>query len=148
MREGDQYIVNGQKTWTTLGQYADMIFCLVRTDPEAKQQEGISFLLIDMKSPGITVRPIITARRRARGQRGLFRRCRVPAENLVGEENKGWTYAKYLLGHERTGIAQVGLAKRELSHLKAIAAKQIRNGTAADRGPEFPRPHRRRSRST
>jgi len=127
-RKGDKYIVNGQKTWTTLGQHADMIFCLVRTDPEAKKQEGISFLLIDMHSPGITVRPIRMLDEDAEVNEVFFDNVEVPAENLVGEENKGWTYAKYLLGHERTGIAQVGRSKRELEFLKRVAAAEQVNG--------------------
>ena len=121
-RQGDQYIVNGQKTWNTLGQYADWIFCLVRTDPNApKQQQGISFLLIDMKSPGITVRPIITMEGAHEVNEVWLENVKVPVENRIGEENKGWTYAKFLLGHERTNIAGVGASKRELQRLKDIA---------------------------
>ena len=120
-RRGDVYVVNGQKTWTTLGQHGDWIFCLVRTSHEGKPQTGISFLLIDMKSPGITVRPIITLDGEHEVNEVWFDNVEVPAENLVGEENKGWTYAKYLLGHERTNIADVNRAKRELERLKRIA---------------------------
>jgi alkylation response protein AidB-like acyl-CoA dehydrogenase len=120
-RRGDKYIVNGQKAWTTLGQYGDWIFCLVRTSTEGKPQTGISFLLIDMTSPGITVRPIITLDGEHEVNEVFFDNVEVPAENLVGEENKGWTYAKYLLGHERTNIADVNRAKRELERLKRIA---------------------------
>ena len=120
-RKGDKYIVNGPKTWTTLGQYGDWIFCLVRTSSEGKPQTGISFLLIDMKSPGITVRPIITLDGEHEVNEVWFDNVEVPAENLVGEENKGWTYAKYLLAHERTNIADVNRAKRELERLKRIA---------------------------
>ncbi|MEF7614051.1 acyl-CoA dehydrogenase family protein [Aquincola sp. MAHUQ-54] len=120
-RQGDKYIVNGQKTWTTLGQHGDWIFCLVRTSTEGKPQTGISFLLIDMKSPGITVRPIITMDGEHEVNEVFFDNVEVPAENLVGEENKGWTYAKYLLAHERTNIADVNRAKRELERLKRIA---------------------------
>ena len=120
-RRGDYYIVNGQKTWTTLGQYGDWIFCLVRTSSEGKPQTGISFLLIDMKSPGITVRPIITMDGEHEVNEVWFDNVEVPADNLVGEENKGWTYAKYLLAHERTNIADVNRAKRELERLKRIA---------------------------
>jgi alkylation response protein AidB-like acyl-CoA dehydrogenase len=127
-REGDFYIVNGQKTWNTLGQYADWIFCLVRTDPSAKQQSGISFLLIDMKSPGITVRPITLLDGRHEVNEIWFDDVRVPVQNLVGEENKGWTYAKFLLGHERTNIAGIGIAKRELNRLKAIARSELKGG--------------------
>jgi alkylation response protein AidB-like acyl-CoA dehydrogenase len=123
-RRGDKYIVNGQKTWTTLGQYGEWIFCLVRTGTEGKPQTGISFLLIDMKSPGITVRPIITLDGEHEVNEVFFDNVEVPAENLVGEENKGWTYAKYLLGHERTNIADVNRAKRELERLKRIAKSE------------------------
>ena len=126
VREGDFYIVNGQKTWTTLGQYADWIFCLVRTDPEAKAQRGISFLLIDMKTPGVTVRPIITLDGAHEVNEVWLEDVRVPVENLIGEENKGWTYAKFLLGHERTNIAGIGIAKRELARLKRIAEAEGR----------------------
>jgi alkylation response protein AidB-like acyl-CoA dehydrogenase len=127
-RQGDHYIVNGQKTWTTLAQHADMIFCLVRTDTGVRKQEGISFLLIDMHAPGITVRPIIMLDEEHEVNEVFFDNVKVPVENLVGEENKGWTYAKYLLGHERTNIAAVGRAKRELLFLKRIASKQEKNG--------------------
>ena len=120
-RRGDKYIVNGQKTWTTLGQYGEWIFCLVRTDTSGKPQTGISFLLIDMKSPGISVRPIITMDGEHEVNDVFFDNVEVPAENLIGEENKGWTYAKFLLSHERTGIADVNRSKRELERLKRIA---------------------------
>ncbi|MEY2617723.1 MAG: hypothetical protein RL522_725 [Pseudomonadota bacterium] len=123
-RKGDQYIVNGQKTWTTLGQYGDWIFCLVRTDTSGKPQTGISFLLIDMKSPGIQVRPIIMLDGGHEVNEVWFDNVQVPAENLVGEENKGWTYAKHLLSHERTNIADVNRAKRELERLKRIAKSE------------------------
>ena len=136
--EGEHYIVNGQKTWNTLGQYADWIFCLVRTDPDApKQQQGISFLLIDMKSPGITVRPIITLDGAHEVNEVWFENVRVPVENRVGEENRGWTYAKFLLGHERTNIAGVGASKRELRRLKDIAAKEMNNGRPLLQDPLF-----------
>lgn len=121
IRHGDVYIVNGQKTWTTLGQYGDWIFCLVRTSTEGKPQTGISFLLIDMQSPGITVRPIIMLDGGHEINEVFFDNVEVPIDNLVGEENKGWTYAKYLLSHERTNIADVNRAKRELERLKRIA---------------------------
>ena len=120
-RHGDKYIVNGQKTWTTLGQYGEWIFCLVRTSTEGKPQTGISFLLIDMKSPGVTVRPIVLLDGEAEVNEVFFDNVEVPAENLIGEENKGWTYAKHLLSHERTNIADVNRAKRELERLKRIA---------------------------
>jgi pimeloyl-CoA dehydrogenase large subunit len=121
-RRGDSYIVNGQKIWTTLAQYADWIFCLVRTDPAAKKQEGISFLLIDMKTPGITVRPIVTIDGGREVNEVFFDDVVVPAENLVGQENKGWDYAKFLLGNERTGIARVGASKARVSRIKQLAA--------------------------
>jgi len=120
-RVGDHYIVNGQKTWTTLGQYGDWIFCLVRTSTTGKPQTGISFLLIDMKSPGVTVRPIITLDGEHEVNEVWFDNVEVPADQLIGEENQGWTYAKYLLAHERTNIADVNRGKRELERLKRIA---------------------------
>jgi alkylation response protein AidB-like acyl-CoA dehydrogenase len=120
-RKGDKYIVNGQKTWTTLGQYGEWMFNLVRTSTEGKPQTGISFLLIDMKSPGVTVRPIRLLDGEPEVNDVFFDNVEVPAENLVGEENKGWTYAKLLLSHERTNIADVNRAKRELERLKRIA---------------------------
>ena len=128
VRSGDHYLVNGQKTWITLAQYADWIFCLVRTDPAARAQAGISFLLIDMKSPGITVRPIITMDGGHEVNEVWFEDVKVPVANRVGEENKGWTYAKFLLGHERTNIAGVGASKRELERLKQIAAGESKSG--------------------
>jgi alkylation response protein AidB-like acyl-CoA dehydrogenase len=120
-RVGDKYIVNGQKTWTTLGQYGEWIFCLVRTSSEGKPQTGISFLLIDMKSKGVTVRPIKLLDGECEVNEVWFDNVEVPAENLIGEENKGWTYAKHLLSHERTNIADVNRSKRELERLKRIA---------------------------
>jgi hypothetical protein len=120
-RQGNSYIVNGQKTWTTLGQYGDWIFCLVRTSTEGKPQTGISFLLIDMSAPGVTVRPIRLLDGSVEVNEVFFDNVEVPAENLIGEENKGWTYAKHLLSHERTNIADVNRAKRELERLKRIA---------------------------
>jgi len=123
-RKGDKYIVNGQKTWTTLAQYGEWIFCLVRTSTEGKPQTGISFLLVDMKSPGVTVRPIIMLDGGHEVNEVFFDNVEVPAENLIGEENKGWTYAKHLLSHERTNIADVNRAKRELERLKRIAKSE------------------------
>ncbi len=120
-RQGDHYIVNGQKTWTTLGQYGEWIFCLVRTSTEGKPQTGISFLLIDMQSPGVSVRPIQLLDGECEVNEVWFDNVKVPVENLIGEENKGWTYAKHLLAHERTNIADVNRAKRELERLKRIA---------------------------
>ena len=122
VRDGDHYVVNGQKTWTTLGQYADWIFCLARTDRSAKKQMGISFILIDMTSPGITVRPIQTIDGGVEVNEVWFDEVRVPVENLVGEENKGWDYAKFLLGNERTGIARVGVSKARIRRIKQLAA--------------------------
>ena len=129
-RKGDKYIVNGQKTWTTMGQYGEWIFCLVRTSSEGKPQTGISFLLIDMKSPGVSVRPIIMLDGKHEVNEVFFDNVEVPVENLIGEENKGWTYAKHLLSHERTNIADVNRAKRELERLKRIAkAEGVYNDT-------------------
>jgi len=125
VREGDHYIVNGHKTWTTLAQHADWIFCLVRTDPNAKPQSGISFLLIDMKSPGVTVRPIITIDGSHEVNDVFLENVRVPAENLIGEENKGWTYAKFLLGNERTSMAGIGRSTRYINKLKQIVKAEI-----------------------
>ena len=120
-RKGDKYIVNGQKTWTTLGQHGEWMFNLVRTSNEGKPQTGISFLLIDMKSPGVSVRPIKLLDGEPEVNDVFFDNVEVPVENLIGEENKGWTYAKHLLSHERTNIADVNRAKRELERLKRIA---------------------------
>ena len=125
VREGDEYVVNGQKTWTTLGQYGDWIFTLVRTDPEAKKQKGISMLLIDMTSPGLTVRPIELIDGGVEVNEVFFEDVRVPAENLVGEENKGWDYAKFLLGNERVGVAPVGSTKRILAQAKEYAGDRL-----------------------
>jgi pimeloyl-CoA dehydrogenase large subunit len=122
VRQGDHYIVNGQKIWTTLAQYADWIFCLVRTDPAApKKQLGISYLMIDMKTPGITTRPIVTMDGGREVNEVFFDNVKVPVENLVGEEGKGWDCAKYLLGNERTGIARVGTSKMRVARIKELA---------------------------
>jgi alkylation response protein AidB-like acyl-CoA dehydrogenase len=126
--DGDHYVVNGQKTWTTLAQHANLIFCLVRTDAGVRKQEGISFLLIDMQSPGITVRPIIMLDEDHEVNEVFFDNVKVPVQNLIGEENKGWTYAKYLLGHERTNIAAIGRAKSEMRFLKRLAQQQRKQG--------------------
>jgi alkylation response protein AidB-like acyl-CoA dehydrogenase len=128
VREGDHYIVNGQKTWTTLAQHADWIFLLVRTDPNAKKQEGISFLLVDMNTPGITVRPIITIEGGHEVNEVFFDDVKVPAENLVGQENRGWDCAKYLLGNERFGQARVGASRERIRRLKRIAAETELDG--------------------
>ncbi|GAA5054643.1 acyl-CoA dehydrogenase family protein [Erythrobacter westpacificensis] len=137
VREGDHYIVNGQKTWTTLGQHADWIFCLVRTDSSGKKQEGISFLLIDMTSPGIEVRPIKLLDGDAEVNEVFFTDVKVPVSNLVGEENKGWTYAKYLLTYERTNIAGIGASMAALEQLKHIARTTKKNGTLLIDDPLF-----------
>jgi len=134
---GEHYIVNGQKTWTTLGHYANMIFCLVRTATDVRKQEGISFLLIDMKTPGVEVRPIITLDGEHEVNEVFFTDVRVPVANLVGEENKGWTYAKYLLTYERTNIAGVGFSVAAFNRLRKIAAKQRRNGRPLAEDPSF-----------
>ena len=128
---GDHYVVNGQKTWTTLAQYADWGFFLVRTDPIAKPQMGISFLLIDMKSPGVTVRPIITMDGRHEVNEVWLEDVRVPVENRIHNENEGWTCAKFLLAHERTNIANVAGSKRALQKVRKIA---VREGIADDPG--------------
>ena len=137
LREGAEYVVTGQKTWTTLGQYADWIFCLVRTDPLVKPQQGISFVLIDMRSPGVTVRPIITLDGEHEVNEVWFDAVRVPVSNRVGEENQGWTIAKFLLGHERSNIAGVGIAKRELARLKELSAKRDAQGKSRLDDPLF-----------
>jgi alkylation response protein AidB-like acyl-CoA dehydrogenase len=137
VRQGDHYLVNGQKTWITLAQHADWIFCLVRTDAAAKAQEGISFLLIDMKTKGVAVRPIVTMDGGAEINEVWFEDVKVPVENVVGQENKGWTYAKFLLGHERTNIAGVGVSKRQLQRLKRIAASETCNGRPLALDPLF-----------
>ena len=128
VRDGDHYVVNGQKTWTTLAQYADWIFCLVRTDTDAKKQEGISFLLIDMKTPGIEVRPIVTIDGGHEINEVFFDDVKVPVENLVGEENRGWDYAKFLLGNERTNIARVGMSKQRIARIRELAALEMSGG--------------------
>jgi pimeloyl-CoA dehydrogenase large subunit len=120
-RDGDEWVINGQKTWTTLAQHADWIFVLCRTDSTVKKQEGISFILADMRTPGITVRPIQTIDGGYEVNEVWFDEVRVPAENLVGEENRGWDYAKFLLGNERTGIARVGVSKARLQRLRELA---------------------------
>ncbi len=136
-RQGDRYLVNGQKTWITLAQHANWIFCLVRTDPAAKKQAGISFLLIDMKTRGVTVRPITLLDGSQEVNEVWLEDVEVPLENLVGEENGGWTYAKFLLGHERTNIAGVGVSKRELARLKRIASEERKDGRPLIQDPAF-----------
>jgi len=137
VRDGDHYVVNGQKTWTTLAQFANMIFCLVRTSSEGKRQAGISFLLIDMTSPGIELRPIKTIEGGQEINEVFFTEVRVPVENLVGEENKGWTYAKYLLTYERTNIAGIGFSNEALGKLKTIARDQKTKGGCLADDPIF-----------
>src|SRR3954470_4972474 len=137
VREGDEYVVNGQKTWTTLAQWADWIFCLVRTDPEVKKQRGISFLLIDMASPGVTVRPIQLIDGGHEVNEVFFDNVRVPAENLVGEENAGWDYAKFLLGNERTGVVAVGQTKARILRIKRLAAQTMSGGRPLLEDPLF-----------
>jgi alkylation response protein AidB-like acyl-CoA dehydrogenase len=128
--DGDHWGINGQKMWTSGAQHANWIFMLVRTDPDAKQQEGISMLVFPMSTPGVTIRPIITIDGGHHTNETFFDNVRVPKSALIGEVNKGWTYAKLLLGHERTSIARIGQSKRELARLKALAAEQISSGTA------------------
>jgi pimeloyl-CoA dehydrogenase large subunit len=129
VRHGEHYVVNGQKTWTTLAQYADWMFCLCRTDPHAKKQLGISFILIDMKTPGVTVRPIVTIDGGREVNEVFLDDVKVPVENLVGQEHRGWDCAKFLLGNERTGIARVGYSKQRIERIKELAARV----TAGDR---------------
>ena len=121
VRKGDHYVVNGSKTWTTMAQYADRMFCLCRTNTEAKFQEGISFLLIDMKQPGVEVKPIRTLDGGHEVNTVYLTDVKVPVEDRVGEENEGWTYAKFLLSHERSGIARIGASKEQLDKLREIA---------------------------
>ena len=135
--DGDHYIVNGQKTWTTMAQHANLMFCLVRTSDEGKRQEGISFLLIDMEQPGVTVQPIKTIDGSVEINNVFLEDVKVSVANRVGEENKGWTYAKYLLGHERTSIAAVGRSKAQLKRLKTIASAEEQDGKPLIHDPTF-----------
>ncbi|MBN9425111.1 MAG: acyl-CoA dehydrogenase family protein, partial [Burkholderiales bacterium] len=128
-RDGEHYVVNGQKIWTTTAHWADWVFALVRTSAEARKQEGISFLLIDLKSPGITIRPIHSIDGQHHLNEVFFDDVRVPVANLVGEENKGWDCAKFLLANERTGIANVGLCRERLDHARALAVRTSEAGT-------------------
>lgn len=138
VRDGDHYVVNGQKTWTTFAHHADWIFILARTDPDAaKPQEGISFLLCDMSTPGVEVRPIYTLEGEHEVNEVYFTDVRIPVENLVGEEHKGWTLAKYLLTFERTGIAGVGFSKQGLRGVKAAARDQQKDGKSLMDDPLF-----------
>lgn len=135
--DGDDYIVDGHKIWTTEAHFADRMFCLVRTDFSAKTQEGISFLLIDMKTPGITVRPIITIDEGHSVNEVFLDQVRVPRKNLIGKEGKGWTYAKFLLGNERTGIAQVARSKKSVRRIKEIAQAEHSDGRSLIEEPVF-----------
>ncbi|WP_186147155.1 acyl-CoA dehydrogenase family protein [Burkholderia gladioli] len=137
VRDGDHYVVNGQKTWTTLGHYANMIFCLVRTATDVRKQEGISFLLVDMNTPGVEVRPIVLLDGEHEVNEVFFTDVRVPVENLVGEENRGWTYAKYLLTYERTNIAGIGFSVAALERLRAVAGRLLKNGRPLAEDPLF-----------
>jgi alkylation response protein AidB-like acyl-CoA dehydrogenase len=137
VRRGDKYVVDGQKIWTSFAHWADWIFCLVRTSAEGRAQEGISFLLIDMKTPGITVRPIKTLDGGHDVNEVFFENVEVPVENLVGEEDKGWTYAKFLLVHERSNIAGIGMCKRLLARLKDVARRETRRGQSLIESPRF-----------
>ncbi|WNG46090.1 pimeloyl-CoA dehydrogenase large subunit [Archangium minus] len=135
--DGDEWVLNGQKTWTTLGQYANMIFLLARTDPSAKKQQGISMLLADMSTPGITLRPIITVDGAHEVNEVFFDNVRVPKENIVGQPGMGWSYAKFLLSHERTNIARIGRSKAELTRLKKIATEEKVEGVPLMETPGF-----------
>jgi len=137
VRDGEHYVVNGQKTWTTLGQHANMMFCLVRTSTTGKKQEGISFLLIDMATPGVEVRPIRLLDGEPEVNEVFFNDTRVPVANLVGEEGMGWTYAKYLLAHERSSIAGVGESMAAIAHLRTIAQSESKGGRSLQDDPLF-----------
>ncbi|MEZ5567163.1 MAG: acyl-CoA dehydrogenase family protein [Halioglobus sp.] len=136
-RDGDEYVINGSKIWTTYAQYADWIFCLVRTDSSGRKQEGITFLLIDMKSPGVTVRPIDTIDGFHHLNEVFFDNVRVPVENRIGEEGKGWTYAKSLLVHERLSIAEVADSKRGLAEVRELARQETGGGSSLLDDPAF-----------
>ncbi len=137
VREGDHYLVNGQKTWTSLAHHADWCFLLVRTDPDVKKQRGISYLLMDMASPGVTVRPLISIDGCHEFNEVFLDNVRIPVANLVGEENKGWDCAKYLLSHERTGVARVGLCKWRVQTAKQLARKIEVAGGLLSEQPSF-----------
>src|SRR5262249_28000603 len=139
-RVGDHWVINGQKTWTTLAHFADWIFVLCRTNPAAKKpQEGISFILVDMKTPGVEVRPIVTMHGGREINETWLTDVKVPLENLVGKENEGWTYAKSLRAHERSGIAGVARSKKGIERLKHIASMEFDRGEPIIRNPEFAR---------
>jgi alkylation response protein AidB-like acyl-CoA dehydrogenase len=137
VRDGDHYVVNGQKTWTSNGHKADWMFALVRTDPNAKKQSGITYLLIDMKTPGITVRPIVTLDGTHHLNEIFFDDVRIPMENRIGEENKGWNYAKFLLGNERANVARVGVSKSRVAYAKMIAGRTMVDGRPLLEQPRF-----------
>lgn len=137
VRDGDDYVVNGQKTWTTLAQYADWIFVLARTNPDVKKQQGISFLLVDMRAPGVTVRPIHLIDGGYEVNEVFFDNVRIPADQLVGDENRGWDYAKFLLGNERTGVAGTGLIKARILRVKRVAGQTISGGRPLLDDPVF-----------
>ena len=139
VRDGDHYVVNGTKTWITTAQWADMMFCLARTDTAVKPQEGISFVLIDMRTPGVEVRPIVTIDGGREINTVYLTDVKVPVENRIGEENKGWTYAKFLLGHERFGIARLSESKARLSWLKDIARRHRVGGALLADDADFMR---------
>ena len=139
VRDGDHYVVNGTKTWTTAAHWADMMFCLVRTDTEVKPQEGISFLLLDMRDPGVEVRPIVTMDGGREINTVYLTDVKVPVENRIGEENQGWTYAKFLLGHERFGIARLAESKARLAYLKSIARSHRVGGNLLAEDTDFMR---------
>ena len=135
--DGDEYVVNGAKIWTTYAHYADWIFCLVRTNTEVKKQDGISFLLIDMKSPGVKVNPIVSIDNHHSLNEVEFNDVRVPVANRIGEQDKGWTYAKALLAHERTAIAEVADSKRKLAEVKEFARQEVNGGQSLLADPLF-----------
>jgi alkylation response protein AidB-like acyl-CoA dehydrogenase len=137
VRDGDEYVVNGQKLWTSTAHHADWCFLLVRTDPTAKKQQGITYLLVDMKTPGITIRPIVTIDGHHETNEVFFDNVRVPVANRVGEENKGWDYAKYLLGHERSGIARVGISKFRLRRARELAQRVMCGDRPLAEDPRF-----------
>lgn len=137
MRDGDHYVVNGQKTWTTEGHHADMMFMLVRSNPDVKPQAGISSLVVDLKTPGITRRPIWTLDEGLTVNEFFFDDVRVPVENLIGEEGQGWTHAKFLLGNERTNSAEVPHTRRDIAQLREIASIERKNGRPLIEDPVF-----------
>ena len=139
VRDGDHYVVNGTKTWTTMAQWADKMFCLVRTDPDVKKQAGISFVLMDMNQPGIDVKPIVTIDGGREINTVYLTDVRVPVADRIGEENEGWTYAKFLLSHERSGIARIAASKGRLDYLKAIARNQRFGATVLADDADFRR---------